>query len=107
MRLIIPIKIIQNVPIAVMDTFYLNEDEPFVSPISILENDLDEDTNPSDLSAALVNSVGQGALILNEEGTFTYTPELDFNGQDGFTYRVFDLDGNADTTVVLFAGKTQ
>ncbi len=34
-----------------------------------------------------------GTLVQNEEGTFTYTAPLDFNGADSFTYTVSDGHG--------------
>ena len=100
-QIIIPVKIIQNVPLAQMDTFDLDEDVTFIAPRSVLTNDQDGDTNPENLSAQLVEDVNQGVLTLNTDGFFIYTPSLNFNGQDSFTYRVFDPDGNADTARVI------
>ena len=100
-QVIIPIKIIQNVPLAEIDIFDLEEDMTFTAPNSVLFNDQDEDTSPDNLSVELVDNASQGVLILNLDGFFTYTPILNFNGQDSFTYRVFDPEGNADTTSVI------
>ena len=33
---------------------------------------------------------GHGTLTLNADGTYTYTPDADFNGTDSFTYRAVD-----------------
>jgi hypothetical protein len=29
-------------------------------------------------------------VVVNADGTFTYTPNLDANGSDTFTFRVYD-----------------
>ena len=38
-----------------------------------------------------------GTLVLNADGSFSYTPDADFNGADAFTYTVDD--GNGGVTV--------
>jgi len=70
----------------------------------ILSNDTDADGDP--LSAVLVTGPSHGALVLNDDGSFTYTPDADYNndidGPDGFSYRAFDgTDESAITTVVI------
>ncbi len=54
----------------------------------VLGNDEDVDGNP--LIALLEAGVSNGTLVLNEAGSFTYTPDPDFNGTDSFTYRASD-----------------
>ena len=34
-------------------------------------------------------------MIVNEDGTITYTPDLDYYGEDGFTYTVSDSNGGS------------
>jgi hypothetical protein len=41
-----------------------------------------------------------GTSTLNPNGTFTYTPDPNFVGQDYFTYRICDGIGNCDTAIV-------
>jgi VCBS repeat-containing protein len=50
----------------------------------------------------LVTDVSNGALTLNADGSFTYTPAADFNGLDSFTYHANDgtLD-SVDVTVTI------
>ena len=37
---------------------------------------------------------------MNADGTFTYVPDLDFNGSDGFTYRASDGTDESDVASV-------
>lgn len=41
------------------------------------------------------------SVIINEDGTFTYTPDADFNGTDSFDYQVTDPDGETSTGTVF------
>ncbi len=47
------------------------------------------------LKAVLVTNVSHGVLVINADGSFTYTPAANFNGTDSFTYKV--NDGLADS----------
>ncbi|HMC71758.1 MAG TPA: Ig-like domain-containing protein, partial [Mycobacteriales bacterium] len=62
----------------------------------MLNGDSDpNDTPPNHLSASLVTTAAHGALVLSADGSFTYTPDANFNGTDSFTYRAID-DGGTD-----------
>jgi len=41
-----------------------------------------------------------GTVVLNANGTFTYTPDADFNGTDSFTYQVSDGNGGTAQATV-------
>lgn len=56
----------------------------------MLDNDVDPDGDV--LTVRLENRVRDGALRLNADGSFTYTPRSNFVGADSFSYRVGDLD---------------
>lgn len=45
----------------------------------------------------LVGGRQRHALTLNANGSFTYTPNANFNGTDSFTYRA--NDGTADSNI--------
>jgi VCBS repeat-containing protein len=55
----------------------------------------DADGNP--LTAILVTTVSHGTLVLNPNGSFTYTPAAGFTGSDSFTCKA--NDGAADSGV--------
>ena len=92
---------VNDVPVGVEDHYGLNEDGvlAIVAP-GVLINDLDADTPASLLSAVLVSQPSHGALTLNLDGSFTYTPETDFNGTDSFVYKVSDGAAESAPTTV-------
>jgi hypothetical protein len=42
-----------------------------------------------------------GALVNNGDGSFTYTPNLNFSGTDSFVYEICDTQGACDTASVI------
>src|SRR6185503_13564383 len=42
------------------------------------------------LTASLVTDGAHGVAVVNPDGSFTYTPNSDFNGTDTFTYQASD-----------------
>ena len=64
----------------------------------VLENDTDEDGDP--LSVILVDNVVEGVLDLTQDGGFTYTPPLDFEGAVTFSYRARDAANVSATAIV-------
>ena len=57
--------------------------------IDVLRNDVD----PDDRDVKTVGSYTQpthGEVVLNDDGTFTYTPDQNYHGADSFTYTVTD-----------------
>jgi hypothetical protein len=60
---------------------------PFNTPLSVpAPGVLGNDTGAGPLSAALVTPVAHGAVTLNADGSFTYTPAAGYSGPDAFTY---------------------
>jgi hypothetical protein len=79
----------RNPPIAVDDSYTTNEDYSLEIPApgvltndSIVEGDV--------LSAFLVVPPEHGVLGLNLDGSFSYIPEANYNGLDGFLYEAND-----------------
>lgn len=66
--------------------------------VSPLINDGDPDGDSIGLSSVGVAS--NGSVVLNDDGTVTYTPDADFTGTDSFEYTITDSDGNTDTATV-------
>ncbi len=66
---------------------------------NVLDND--SDANGDTLSVTLVSDVSNGGLTLNSDGTFSYTPDLNFDGNDTFTYEVTDGTDSVQASVTL------
>jgi len=86
-----------NDPVSVHFDIYHVPEDGFLNIAApsdgILANDIDPD---GDTLTALLKSGPlpfHGQLHLRKDGTFTYRPDPDFNGTDGFFYSVYD--GNA------------
>jgi VCBS repeat-containing protein len=78
-----------NAPVAGNDAFVTPEDTPLTAAApGVLANDTDPDGDA--LTAALVSGPANGALTLNPDGSFGYTPNGNFNGSDAFTYVAYD-----------------
>ena len=87
---------VNDPPIACNDTYSLNEDNVLtVAASGVLANDSDIDGDT--LSASLVNGPSHGVVNVNADGSFIYTPNVNYNGSDSFTYKA--NDGQADSNV--------
>lgn len=83
-------------PLAVDDAYSVNVNNTLtVDAPGVLGNDSDPDGDP--LTAVPVAGPTNGTLILNEDGSFSYTPDVDFTGSASFTYKA--NDGTADSNV--------
>jgi hypothetical protein len=87
--------------VAVDDGYRTSEDRPLaVAAPGVLANDIDLNDDP--LMAVLVSPPLSGTLILDVDGSFTYSPPLGFLGQDTFVYHATDMisESNAATVTV-------
>jgi len=90
---------LNDAPLAVDDGYSTAEDTPLtVAAPGILANDSDADSNP--LTAVREAGPAGGTLVLNANGSFVYTPTLNFNGVVTFTYHASDGMANSNTATV-------
>ena len=66
----------------------------------LLLNDSDLDGDSLSVNTTPVSGPASGTLVLNANGTFTYTPNANFNGTDSFVYQVTDGNGGSTQAVV-------
>jgi len=87
--------LIDDVPIMVDDTATTKQDTP--TTITVLANDrigkgggsITSHTDPTN-----------GSVVLNDDGTFTYTPSENYSGPDSFNYTFTDNNGDTSTATV-------
>ncbi|MDE0959885.1 MAG: Ig-like domain-containing protein [Planctomycetota bacterium] len=84
-------------PVAVDDLANLDEDTP--KSINALLNDSDADLGDT-LSITSVSAPLQGTAEIVFGSTLLYTPDLDSNGTDSFTYTITDGKGTEATATV-------
>lgn len=48
------------------------------------------DADGDNLTFSLLDAPANGDVVVNPDGSFTFTPDLDFNGEDSFTFTVSD-----------------
>ena len=58
------------------------------------------DVDGDSLSYSLATGPSDGGVTVNQNGSFQYTPDANFNGTDSFTYTVDDGNGGTDTATV-------
>ena len=91
---------VDDAPIAQNDAYSIDEDATLTLPApGILANDTDADGHT--LSASVVGLPLHGALTLNTDGSFSYTPDAEWSGVDSFTYRAHDSLLSSIATVSL------
>ncbi|MFX0021273.1 MAG: OmpL47-type beta-barrel domain-containing protein [Candidatus Hermodarchaeota archaeon] len=98
---LITINAVNDVPLAYDASYLTNEDEVLNIPIpGILDNVYDVDGDQ--LNTILVTDVIYGTLTLNTDGSFLYTPDANFHGEDWFEYKVNDgsVDSNVATVTI-------
>lgn len=76
-------------PTAVADAICTSDDTGVSIPV--LANDTDPNLSAGDaLTVTGFTQPANGSVVLASDGTFTYTPNADFNGTDAFTYTISD-----------------
>jgi hypothetical protein len=73
-----------SAPVANADNYSTGFNVPLTA--NVLTNDTDVDSAAASLRAVLVSSPSHGSVVLNADGSFTYTPTTGFSGTDTFTY---------------------
>ena len=91
---------VEHAPVAEDDSLTTAEDTPATTG-NVLTNDSDADGDP--LSIVSFTQGTHGTVANNGDGTFTYTPDADWNGSDSFGYTISDGNGGQATATVNVA----
>lgn len=95
---LVTVRPVNDAPVAVNDSFTVAEDTALTG--NVLTNDTDVEGDA--LTAEVVISPSHGSFTLNSDGSFAYTPALNFHGLDSFTYRVKDASFSVSNTATVF-----
>ncbi|TXS88888.1 tandem-95 repeat protein, partial [Parahaliea maris] len=86
---------VNNPPDAVDDTFTTEVNTPVSG--TVFPNDSDPDGDAFTVTGN--TDPANGTVVVNPDGTFTYTPNENFDGSDSFTYTISDGTGSDTATV--------
>lgn len=83
----ITVRNVNDSPTAVDDTYTVEKNQTLdVRAPGVLANDIEVDGDS--MLAALTTNVSHGVLVFMSDGSFTYSPEENYVGQDSFGYRL-------------------
>ena len=85
---------VNNLPVAAAQQITTLEDVPFSGVVIATDVDLDV------LTFSKAADPAHGIVTVNANGTYTFTPEADYNGTDSFTITVSDGKGGIATVPV-------
>ncbi|MGI9240035.1 MAG: tandem-95 repeat protein, partial [Verrucomicrobiales bacterium] len=93
---------VNDAPVVAADGYGTAEDVPLIvgAAVGVLAND--SDIEGQSIFASLARGPERGSVSLNADGSFIYTPELNFFGTDSFTYSADDgVDSSIPTLVTV------
>ncbi|GAB5407081.1 MAG: hypothetical protein Aurels2KO_53120 [Aureliella sp.] len=89
-----------DAPVAADNSYTLDQDTTLtIDAPGVLGNDSDIDGD--DLTASLVTGPASGSLTLSADGSFAYTPDAGFVGNDSFVYQAADTAGAVSESVTV------
>ncbi|OGB12924.1 MAG: hypothetical protein A3E51_14195 [Burkholderiales bacterium RIFCSPHIGHO2_12_FULL_67_38] len=77
-------------PVAVDDAITVAEDTPFTSVVDLDANDTDLDGDSLTVVPGTFTTTAGGTIVIAANGSYTYTPPVNFNGSDSVDYTVTD-----------------
>ncbi|MBE2197677.1 MAG: tandem-95 repeat protein [Anaerolinea sp.] len=87
---------VNDAPVAAADDATTAEDTAVTIDVLANDSDVDGDT----LTVTAVTSPGHGSVVINPDGSVTYTPNANYYGSDSFSYTISDGAGSSATAVV-------
>jgi gliding motility-associated-like protein len=80
---------VNQVPVASDEDIVIEEGETYTGT-SLLNNVTDPDGDNLTVNTTPVSGPDNGTLVINPDGSYTYTPDNGFTGSDSFVYQVCD-----------------
>jgi hypothetical protein len=97
----VTIQVLNRPPVAVNDSASTAKNQ--IVTVAVLTNDSDPDGDPLTITA--LTQPKSGKVVLNADGTLSYTPKKGFTGADSFTYRASDGTAESNTATVSIVVK--
>lgn len=93
----------KDAPKAFDDSYDMFEDSVVTIPAvsGVLKNDKNPDDSTVTLKAYLKTGAKNGTVVLNVDGSFTYTPKADYVGADTFTYYITNPSGETSNEATV------
>ena len=90
-------------PVATADSYSVSMDTTLIVNANdgVLQNDSDPDGDS--IVANIVDTAANGTVSLNPDGSFIYTPNTNFVGNDTFTYQAVAGDDSSSVTTVTIS----
>ncbi len=86
---------INDAPVASDTSIVANEDVIYSGTLPVYS-----DVEGDSATYSVETNPSNGTVVINPDGTYTYTPSADYNGTDSFTYTVDDGNGGTNTYTV-------
>jgi len=99
-RVTVRVEPTNDVPTAVADAYVVQRNQTLdvLATTGLLANDSDIDGDP--LSVSQHTQPANGVLVLESDGSFRYTPRVDYRGADTFTYVITDGQSESQPAAV-------
>jgi endonuclease G len=94
---------VNDAPVANNDSYSTNSNTALnIAAPGVLGNDTDIDADSLTSSVVIASGPSHGTLTLNLDGSFSYMPNTDYTGADGFSYTAYDgtVSSNAATVAI-------
>ena len=93
---------VDDLPLAINDVYLTNEDTPLVVPAAAGLFLNDSGLGDGGIALSVLGLPIGGTVVVNNDGSFIFTPTTNFNGSARFTYQIADGDGDlANATVAI------
>jgi hypothetical protein len=76
------------------------DDSFTLSSNTALSDNVISNDNGYNITVTSNTNPSHGSVTINSDGSFTYTPDTDYEGTDSFTYTITDANGQTDSATV-------
>jgi len=97
-RMVPPSGSINTVPVVISEVISANQNQMLIG--NVLSNDSDLESDLLSISPLPIQFPLNGEVLLARDGSFSYTPAMNFSGQDSFVYEVQDGQGGISQGIV-------